>query len=332
MASHSNSSISTFVECQRKFLHNYVLQTPIKKPINPHFLFGTMAHDVLHKAGLMRDVSEVEVRDYDSVIPAESLYPNLKEFFNINNWLYYFRPVCKQVNMYEEKLIIDMLNLEDGDVCIERELKLTHTADVFTKACDVVNSNIVKPFTGVIDLLLLTKNHAMIIDYKFSTSVKDQNDFDINSQLYMYAMLVHISYGIPLKNIYVGYEDIPKIPFSEPVLLKNGTLSRAKSQNVSQEIYIEAVKAIHGEEAEEMLEPGGYYYDIVLELSFKKAAYLTYQYLNLEACPYILQDVIDIASSIDTHEKQNLPYLSRCDAYTCSKCDYLEVCKPWLVV
>ena len=53
--SHSNSSLNTFAYCMAKYEHSYILHTPPCKPPSPHLEFGTMAHDVLHKAGQLRD-------------------------------------------------------------------------------------------------------------------------------------------------------------------------------------------------------------------------------------------------------------------------------------
>ena len=43
--------------------------------------------------------------------------------------------------------------------------------------------HIKQPLVGIIDFLAYTKTEAIILDYKFSSSKKTQDDFDMNSQL-----------------------------------------------------------------------------------------------------------------------------------------------------
>ena len=49
-----------------KYEHNYILHTPPCKPLSPHLPFGTMAHEVLEKAGRLRDEAEDGVVDKDA--------------------------------------------------------------------------------------------------------------------------------------------------------------------------------------------------------------------------------------------------------------------------
>ena len=274
--SHSNSSLNTFASCMAKYEHAYILKTPPCKPISPHLTFGSMAHDVLYKAGIQRDELRDGVRaktEYNTVIPSEVLYPELKDFFKIQNWHNYFMPVIKQIAEYEEQLLSQM-----SKACeIHRELKLQLMPQQLLKyKCQ----NITEPLVGIIDLLFINDNEATIIDYKFSSSKKTQDDFDMNSQLPIYALLVHENFGIPLRNIKVGYIDIPKQCLEAPIILSNGILSRSKSQNVSQEIYKACVDEVHEHDPYYNCEPGGYYYDCWCALANNKAAYLSVQYLD----------------------------------------------------
>lgn len=186
---------------------------------------------------------------------------------------------------------------------------------------------------GVIDLLILGKDCATIIDYKFSTSRKSQDDFDLNSQLPLYAFFVHKKYGIPLRNIRIGYIDIPKKDVEKPALLKNGTLSRAKSQNVTQDMYKKCVEAVHGvDDPLYNCEPDGYYYETYCALALNKVAYLSVQYLDEDAYNGIIKDLFNAARMIDFMKQNNMPFLQKYDSYTCKNCEYLNSCKPWLNV
>jgi CRISPR/Cas system-associated exonuclease Cas4 (RecB family) len=315
-----------------KYKHIYIDHTPPEGPESPHLKFGVMAHEVLYKAGCLRD----EIRDgvidnemYYNVIPSELLYQDLKNEFAINSWQKYFTPIIKQVEEYENELINDMLCF-DTDVQVEREIKLQLTADELTNlGYGLMNT----PLVGVIDCLMVGKTYAVILDYKFSSNRKGQDEFDMNSQLPLYALLVHIKYDIPLHNIKVGYIDIPKQMFGKPTILTNGTLSRAKSQNVSQELYERAVKAVHGDDDPYYnCEPGGYYYDCWCNMAHNKCAYLTCQFLDMEAYAGITKDLLDAAKMIEFMKDKNLPFLKKYDSYSCKSCEYLHACKPWLSV
>ena len=110
--SHSNSSLNCFANCMAKYEHNYILHTPPCKPISPHLTFGIMAHEVLYKAGKLRDEARdgvVEPGEYQQVIPSEVLYNELKQEFAITSWQGYFRPIIKQTAAYEQQVVDELV-------------------------------------------------------------------------------------------------------------------------------------------------------------------------------------------------------------------------------
>lgn len=327
--SHSNSSLNCFAACAAKYEHNYILHTPPCKPPSPHLGFGAMAHEVLYKAGVLRDEVDdgvVDTEKYYPIIPSEVLYSEYKEFFGINNWYSYFTQVIKQVAKYEKDLVKEFTN---GPIQIEREIKVQMTVEQLEH---YGYTGIKQPIVGIIDMLIHDGTNAVIIDYKFSSSRKTQDDFDLNSQLPLYAFFVHHLYDIPLHNIKYGYIDIPKKSFDTPSLLKGGTLSRSKSQNVSSEMYEKAVTAIHGDDEYYNCAPGGYYYDVWCELQNNKAAYLSTQWLDMYVYANVIDDLMKTAKFVDGMVDLDLPFLRKYDSYTCKDCEYLKACKPWLTV
>ena len=328
--SHSNSSLNCFANCMAKYEHQYVKHTRPCRPPSPHLVFGTMAHEVLYKAGCLRDEQNDNVADdeYTTVIPSEVLYHDLKNEFGIKSWQAYFLPIIAQIAEYEDDIVKEFT--EQGEsVIVAREVKLQITVDELQK---LYGKTITQPLVGVIDYLVIGSNSAVILDYKFSANRKGQDEFDMNSQLPLYMYLVNKRYGIPVNNIKVGYVDIPKQSFETPKLLSNGTLSRAKSQNVSQELYEQAVITVHGDDEHYNCKPGGYYYDAWCNMAFNKSAYLTLQYIDLDAYNGIIDDLIKAAKMVDFMETCNLPFLKKYDSYSCKSCDYLKACKPWLEV
>lgn len=330
--SHSNSSLNCFTDCMAKYNHRYILHTPPCTPPSEHLLFGTMAHDVLHKAGMLRDDAADHVvtnDDYYNIIPSEVDAIELKNFFGIHSWQRYFTSVIKQTALYEQQLVEELQRESKTDVLIEREIKLQFTPD---ELAEMGYYGLNQPLVGIIDLLLYTPSHAIIIDYKFSKNRKTQDDFDMDSQLPLYATLVSMAYDIPVHNIQYGYIDIPKQDFDKPILLSNGTLSRSKSQNLSAEMYKKAVIAIHGDDATYNCEPGGYYYDCYCNLANNKAAYLSKQYADIDIVANMIDDLIREAQMIDKMVENQMPFLRKYGAYNCKGCEYLDSCKPWLGV
>ena len=327
--SHSNSSLNTFTDCEQKFKLHYIDHKEPTGPVSPHLTFGAMAHEVMYKAGILRDCADDKIPSYQSCIPSDLAYPEEASYFKIYSWQKYFTPVIKEVAKIEKELL---QSFNSTNVSIEREIKMQLSNEQLEQY-GLLSPNLPKltePFVGIIDLLMTTETEAIIIDYKFSTKRKDQDDFDNNSQLYLYAMFVHLLYDIPLHNIKIGYIDIPKQMFEMPILLKNGTLSRSKSMNVSQDMYIAAVKAVHPDEYEEMLAPGGYYHDIVNELALNKCAYLTCQYVDEEICANVVDEIILTAQFIELKKLNSYPFLRKFDSYSCKNCDYKKYCKPYL--
>ena len=175
----SHSEITTYLECQKKWQLQYEQNITIS---NPHFKFGEMAHKVL------------ETRN----IPNETLYPELKEYFDISNWHNYFTHILNELDKF----------LKDYEV-VGRE--------VF-----VENEQI----KGVIDLVLKDENnHYVICDYKFSNTIKDYVDLSLDEQMYIYALLYSSINNIPIENISICYISIPKKDIREPRILSNGKLS-----------------------------------------------------------------------------------------------------------
>lgn len=350
--SHSNSSLNTFASCMAKYKHSYIDHTPPCKPPSPHLDFGVIAHDVLHKAGNLRDDCGdglVSNDEYYSVIPSELIRPDLKDYFGIPDWGKYFSGVIKATAAYEQDIVQKLAEETHEPVQIEREIKLQLTVEQLHQ---MGYYKITQPVVGIIDLLIYTKTHAVILDYKFSAKRKTQDDFDMNSQLPLYAMFVHTLYDIPLHNIQYGYIDIPKQAFDKPILLSNGTLSRSKQQNVLPEEYKKFVNAIHATwyedgvpatysplKNQECVEDeyyncneGGYYYDTYCALSLNKIAYLSIQYLDMDTYMNVTDDVLKAAELVDTMVANNMPFAKKYDAYSCSNCEYLNTCKSWLTV
>ena len=322
MSSYSNSSLNCFTSCMKKYQLRYI-DGMVPEVLSPHLVFGDMGHKVLYDAGCIRDEkADYTNEDILSCIPGPFDYPELQQEFKIYNWTDYFQYVLKDCWTYEDSCInMLMSDYPNSEIQIHRELKLN--CEKYLTKDDIL--------VGVIDLLLIIPDTAaVILDYKFSTSRKTQADFDENSQLVLYAYLVHENYNIPISNIRVGYIDIPKTAFDKPMILKNGTLSRSKSQNVSQDIYKDWVTKVHNNDRYYNCNPGGYYYDIYCELANKKAAYLNVQYIDASVYDHVFFDVLGTIRLINGIKDNDLPFVRKYDSYSCKNCEYKDECKKWL--
>lgn len=319
---HSNSSLNTFNRCMHLYKMIYIDELEPDTP-SLDFEFGKLGHEILCNAGNMRDAGKPD--EQYSMIPGELEYEGLKEKYGINSWMSYFKDVIDECRRCEEEAIARAFGNET--VSIEREKKIILMPEH-------LHWTVKNPIVGVVDCLIYTRKKAVILDYKFSSRRKTQDDFDENSQLQLYARLVTEEYDIDENDVMIGYIDIPKKAYDMPALLKNGTLSKAKSQNVSAQNYLIGIKAAHGEnDPYYNANPGGYYYDIVQELSLNRPAYMSLRMLDIDVYRHILSDInetITLIELLDTKGENLYPRMY--SSYLCDSCEYKKQCKPWLTV
>lgn len=306
---HSQSSVMCYLECQKQYELQYIDRCTPEERFMPHLEFGSMAHKVLEEAGKLRDNLEAGIPDYDVCIPSELSYPMLKDYFNISSWSRFFIRVCKRVADYERALIENLNKKTSSGLEIFREKKFT------------IPSGYEQPHTGVIDLLLLSndRRYAIIIDYKFSSKVKTQEDFDHNVQLYLYAYFVNKEYGVPLKNIQIGYIDIIKQGSSEPIVLSSGKLSKNKSQNVLYDDYIDKIIELNLDVDE--------YKDFLDELKLRDVAYISLEPIDENNYNTLVKSYLEAVDDIECRKKDKKPFLRKIDAHSCADCRFKEYCR-----
>ena len=306
---HSQSSVMCYLGCQKQYELQYIDKCTPEERFMPHLEFGSMAHKVLEEAGKLRDNLEAGIPDYDVCIPSELSYPMLKDYFNISSWSRFFIRVCKRVADYERALIENLNKKTSSGLEIFREKKFT------------IPSGYEQPHTGVIDLLLLSndRQYAIIIDYKFSSHVKTQEDFDHNVQLYLYAYFVNKEYGVPLKNIQIGYIDIIKQDSSEPIVLSSGKLSKNKSQNVLYDDYIDKIIELNLDVDE--------YKDFLNELKLRDVAYISLEPIDDNNYNILVKSYLEAVDDIECKKKDKKPFLRKIDAHSCADCRFKEYCR-----
>ena len=135
-----------------------------------------------------------------------------------------------------------------------------------------------------------------------------------------------------MHNIKIGYIDIPKQALDTPTVLSNGTLSRSKAQNITQEFYAQAVQAVHGDDIYYNCKPGGYYYDAWCNMALNKPAYLNIQYLDINTYEGVIEDITRILNVLEAYLSGEFDAMGKVDSYSCKSCEYLNNCKKWLEV
>lgn len=220
-------------------------------------------------------------------IPDENLYPELKEAFGISSWSNYFGEIFKELSK----------RMSDYTLTY-REFKIETDGLV-----------------GVIDAVWTNKfnNKILITDYKFSSGSKGVVDISIDEQMYIYAFGYAKTQGVPLENIQIGYINIPKKELDKPRVLKNGSLSKDKSQCVSYETYLQAIHDNNLNEED--------YQDILTELKDKNFIEITISSINYDRMCAIMSNIDNIIKDMQKG------YILEKHSYMCKNCEFLEKCK-----
>lgn len=220
-------------------------------------------------------------------IPDEMLYPELKEEFGIQSWKNYFTTIFNELDEY----------FKDYEV-LHKEYR--------------VENEYIK---GVIDVVWRhkTTGRILITDYKFSTKNKGLEDILLDEQMYLYAMVYGTNNNLSIDDIDIGYINIPKCEMTKPRVLKNGTLSKDKTQNTTYNLYVESINELGLNISD--------YEDILSELTNKTMINVAISQMNRDMMRRIAENVDHVIRDM---EKGYV--LEKC-AFQCKYCDFLQYCK-----
>lgn len=221
-------------------------------------------------------------------IPDEILYPELKQAFNISSWENYFTNIFKQL----DELLCDY------DI-LHKELKIIYDSVV-----------------GVIDLVLRNKTtgRIMLLDYKFKSVPMTYEDLFLDEQLKIYAKLYASEKWEDINNIDVGYVNIPKAELNKPKILKNGSLSKDKTQNTTKQLYLETIKELGLNESD--------YLDILKDLEHKEYITIINSSANEDNIKVVFDNLHNTINSINTGY-----VLENMSSNKCKDCEYKTICK-----
>lgn len=240
---------------------------------NIHLQFGSMAHKVLET----------------KQIPDEILYPELKEYFGIKSWSNYFNNIFKELDNFITTNDLEQIGSE----------------------VDVADDNLV----GCIDCVYKIKgtDRYVIADYKFSSGIKGYDELLLDEQMYIYAFLYATEKNIPLDNISTCYINIPKVELDEPRILKNGELSKDKSQNTTYEKYLNKIQELNLDISK--------YEDVLDALKDKPYIVFTINRLNIDRLASVFRNIENVIRDMQKG------YVLEKNSYMCTKCDFYEYCK-----
>lgn len=221
-------------------------------------------------------------------IPDEALYSNLKDAFDIKSWDKYFKNIFNTLD-----------NLLSDYNILNKELKINY-----------------KSITGVIDLVCQHKQSKefYLFDYKFTENPKTYDDIFLDEQLKIYAYLMNKTFWIDYDKINVGYISIPKKQIDYPQILKNGTLSKSKSQQTTYELYVELIDKLKLNKND--------YLDILEYLHDIQYIKTIISKVDEEQ---VLKTILNLENTIYNMDNSKLMYCN--NSAKCKNCDYIKECK-----
>jgi len=172
---------------------------------------------------------------------------------------------------------------------------------------------------GIIDLVLRDKTtgRILLIDYKTSFRSRSITELLYDQQLYLYVYLYHVCKKEPITNISIGIITIPKEEIGPPALLKNGTLSKNKNQNTTEELYLEAIKLNNLNKED--------YLDILEFFSNKKYIEFIESPLNISLFVNIIKNTENAIKMINYAEEHNIFLVNH--SYLHLDCDCVKISK-----
>ena len=176
-------------------------------------------------------------------------------------------------------------------------------------------------FTGFIDGIYDTDDGLVIEEHKTFSSRPDPTVLTLNQQRCLYIKALEKEYGNPPLGVIWDY--IRSAPAKEPAVLKNGSLSKAKSASITPMSYRRACLKRSSIQAEEMK-----YADAYEENIDKYFFRVKQQNLFPNLVDRIWQDFRDVAKDIAKNGDQNRQMNMGRD---CSWCSFRPLCMAFAI-
>lgn len=309
---------NSFRTCRRSWHLGTIRRLAPKGKATWYFLFGDMVHaaletyykndrnldlatDTLHAEWLKHDESLREMYGALYATPEVQEYW-YDEYQKAANMLYYY-------DLYDK-----------AHPFFERVLDMTIEERSFIHILNPEGDSTPGLLSGRIDMVVEREDGIWIVDHKTLSAVPSDSALDIDDQITAYCYIYWRTTGVmPRGGMYnVLLKDPPK----PPRVLKNGTVSKDKSQRTTYELYMEALVENDQDPADyteilEYLENKGWSQFFVRLQSERNMAQLA----AFEK--HLFQEYADMVDGL-MFPDQLYPNPSQ---YTCPRCQFLPICK-----
>lgn len=290
----------------------------------------------------------VSAIDNYSACPLKFKYQNIEYRYRVSNEHFIFGTFGHRI----VEMIVDGLDDDIINVFIETEIEKTSIQNAletlkisdpkklaqkyismvrgFLKDYDLIGSEIKardEENNGIIDCLLARDGKLLILDWKFTNYMKNEDDITGNLQLYMYAKLLESLPNIneiikkyKIKQIYLGYFSLSKAQPTLPKKLASGKLSKAADKRVTYDTYMEAIKEYGLDTAD--------YQEHLDKLKNKQENdfinFVEYK-VSRDDLENKIKEIRDY-NAIINFSIQNNHFPGR-NSFTCGNCDIVQFCK-----
>lgn len=311
---------NSFRTCRRAWHLGAIERLSPRRGRQFYFMFGDMVHAALEayykydrNLGVAIEVLKAEWENHDAQLREEFDYEFTQEL--ADEWYAEWEKASTMLIYYDK--------YDKGHPFFDRVVDMSIEERSFIPILDLDGKPIQDAYlSGRIDMVVEREDGVWVVDHKTLSSPPSDSALDIDDQITGYCYIYYRMTGvIPRGGMYnVLIKDPPK----PPRLLKNGTLSKDKSQRTTYDLYCIEIEnqGLVGQIAE--------YTEILDYLRDKgwSQFYLRMQSeRNIEQLAeferHLYHEFVDMQDSL-TFPGARYPNPSQ---YTCPRCQYLPICK-----
>lgn len=319
----SVSQLQTFMSCPKKWEYNYVekLTPRVEKS---YLSIGKLCHEGMRWAMYRKWEADNALVEYSNLeILNEALgviEQKWQEYFDNTPFLDEEIPDIEQI-LIDAKSVFEQAFWEfDID---KYEVQSVVDGDVLRPALElhfVVPCAGSKGLHGYIDAILMDKDTGFVwcTDYKFRKSLSPDEEESYNIQNAVYSWACH-KMGIEITGT-MTWQHV-NTPASEPAILKNGSVSRAKIKTTWDK-YEKFCR-------EHNIDPAPYKEEMTEKLADIEWYRATYEYRNMETIKNIWNNIVVPASRAvaKAYKSKNHKFMY---PWNCKMCQYQSICQAEL--
>jgi len=312
---------NTFRTCRRQWYLGTVRRLAPKATATWYFLFGDMVHAALEEYYKQDRNIDAALAELD--VQWQKHDENLREVYGS---LYNTDEVSGYWAGEKDKardMLVNYDHFDKAEPFFDRVLDMSIEERSFIEVLDPMGEPIKNALlSGKIDMVVEREDGVWIVDHKTLSSIPSDSALDIDDQITAYCYIYWRMTGVVPRG--GMYNVLLKSPPHPPRQLKNGSLSKDKSQRTTYDIYMREIEALGltadlPEYAEILsyLEEKGWSQFYVRMKSERNMEQLA----NFEK--HLFHEVSDMEEALQ-YQSQLYPNPSQ---YTCPRCQFLPVCK-----